>query len=65
VRELKEEAMKIFNEFEHYAPDSLRELGDVMMIFDDMQGTFQGRYTGRRLLEHMRRLKKQPEVRKG
>jgi len=70
VQQLKAEAKKILDEFAHYAPSSLREAESldedqrIMMIFDDMQGTFQGRYTGHSLLKYMREVrskKKQKE----
>ncbi|KAK0639447.1 hypothetical protein B0T16DRAFT_497542 [Cercophora newfieldiana] len=68
VRDLKAEAMKILNEFAHYAPPALRDAAAVpdedkrmMMIFDDMQGTFQGRYTGHSLLKYMRGVKPKPK----
>jgi hypothetical protein len=67
----KEEGMKIFKEFAHYAPESLREAKTmkesdrIMMIFDDMQGTFQGRYTGHSLLKHMREVKRQEKESRG
>jgi tetratricopeptide (TPR) repeat protein len=63
VQELKAEAKKVLDEFAHYAPDALREADSlpeshrIMMIFDDMQGTFQGRYTGHSLLKYMRHAK--------
>lgn len=63
----KEEGIKIFKEFAHYAPEGLREAKPkkesdrIMMIFDDMQGTFQGRYTGHSLLKHMRGVKREPK----
>ena len=50
---LKEEARKVIDKFHDFTPRHIRESGDDMMIFDDMQGTFTGRYTGTRLLKHI------------
>ncbi|KAK0711893.1 hypothetical protein B0H67DRAFT_555798 [Lasiosphaeris hirsuta] len=64
ARPLMEEARKVLDKFRHYAPWKIREAGDDMMIFDDMQGTFTGRYTGRKLLKHLQnRAKRQEEQR--
>ena len=52
---LREESTKVLNKYRHYAPDHIQDTGDEMMIFDDMQGTFTGRYTGMTLLKHIRR----------
>ncbi|KAK0613637.1 hypothetical protein B0T14DRAFT_526624 [Immersiella caudata] len=64
VQRLKAVAMEHIDKFAHHAPKILREAGDtlpeairLMMIFDDMQGTFQGRYTGHSLLKYMREMK--------
>ncbi|KAK3357865.1 nb-arc and tpr domain-containing protein [Lasiosphaeria hispida] len=62
ARLLMEEAKKVLDKFRHYAPWKIREAGNDMMIFDDMQGTFTGRYTGRNLLRHLQdRAKRQQE----
>lgn len=52
---LREESTKTLNEYRKYTPLYIQETGDEMMMFDDMQGTFTGRYTGRTLLPHIRR----------
>jgi hypothetical protein len=63
VQRLKAVAMEHIDKFAHHAPrilreaDSLPESQRLMMIFDDMQGTFQGRYTGHSLLKYMREMK--------
>jgi hypothetical protein len=43
----------VLNEVRGYAPAPIRDSGDDMMIFDDMQSTFWGRYTGRKLFKFM------------
>ncbi|KAK3368627.1 nb-arc and tpr domain-containing protein [Podospora didyma] len=63
IKELKAAAMEVLEEFRHYIPRSIRETGDIMMMFDDMQPTFQGRYTGRTLLPHIQARSKQQQGR--
>jgi hypothetical protein len=50
---LKSEARIILDKCRQYAAECVRDSEDEMMIFDDLQPTFQGRYTGRRLLKHL------------
>lgn len=52
---LREESTTTLNDYLKYTPDNIKSTGDEMMMFDDMQGTFTGRYTGRTLLPHIRR----------
>lgn len=52
---LREESTKTLNDYISFTPQHIRDTGDEMMMFDDMQGTFTGRYTGRTLLPHIRR----------
>jgi len=47
---LKQEARVVLDERSQYAAECVRATGDEMMIFDDLQPTFLGRYTGRTLL---------------
>jgi hypothetical protein len=52
---LKSEARKVIEECRQFAAECLHDVKDakdetMMMILDDLQGTFQGRYTGRALL---------------
>jgi len=51
---LRAESRKVLEEYRSYTPQHIQDTGDEMMIFDDMQGTFTGRYTGMTLLRHVR-----------
>ena len=53
ANKLQEDARRVLIKYRHYAPDHIQDTNDDMMIFDDMQGTFTGRYTGRDLLPHI------------
>jgi len=53
AKSLREKGEKVLEEFKPNSPAAIRESGDNMMIFDDMQSTFWGRYTGRKLLKFM------------
>ncbi|KAH8649070.1 hypothetical protein BX600DRAFT_109938 [Xylariales sp. PMI_506] len=44
------EASRFVEEFEGYAAECVRKLGDKMVILNDLQPTFQGRFTGRKIL---------------
>lgn len=50
---LREESKKVLDKFGQFAQERIRDSGDGMMIFDDLVGTFSGRYTGRHLLRHI------------
>ena len=52
---LRKASGEVLNKFRRYIPQHIQDTGDEMMMFDDMQGTFTGRYTGRSLLDHIRR----------
>ncbi|KAK1750091.1 transcription activator GutR [Echria macrotheca] len=53
AKTLRGQGEKVLNEVRDYAPPPIRDSGDNMMIFDDMQSTFWGRYTGRKLFKFM------------
>ncbi|KAH8881847.1 hypothetical protein GQ53DRAFT_886470 [Thozetella sp. PMI_491] len=50
---LRDDAMKIMDQCRQYAGLCVRGATDLLMIFDDLQPTFQGRYTSRGLLRHL------------
>lgn len=50
---LELQAEELLEKFGHYAAKSVRETKDKLMIFDDLQPTFLGRYTGQKLLKHL------------
>ena len=47
--------MQVLNEFGNYAAECVRGVDDKMMILDDLQPHFVGRYTGRALLQHLQK----------
>jgi hypothetical protein len=51
--ELEGRADAFLEEFQEYIPEAVRDSGDKLMIFDDLQPTFLGRYTGVKLLKHL------------
>ncbi len=55
AQKLKLEARKLVDEYRNYAPKAVLSSEDEAVILDDMQPTFQGRFTGRRLLRHMQK----------
>lgn len=46
-------ASEIFKKFEDFVAPCVKETGDRMMMFDDLQALNEGRWTGRKLLKHM------------
>lgn len=51
---LREDAMKVLEASRKFWPKCLRgPVEDTMALFDDLQGTFQGRYTNTGLLKHI------------
>lgn len=56
---MEAEAMQVVNEFGSYAAECVRGVNDKMMILDDLQPSFLGRYTGRSLLKHLQKCLKQ------
>jgi len=55
VEELKRQARIVLEDCRMYAAECVRNVADEMMIFDDLQGTFNGRYTGVKLLPHLQK----------
>jgi len=47
------EARKVLDMHKRWTPKVILNAGDDMLILDDMQGTFTGRYTGRALLKYL------------
>lgn len=56
---LEAQAQTLLDDFGDHAAESVQALGDKMMILDDLQPTFLGRYTGRKLLKHLQEFYKQ------
>lgn len=56
---MEKEAQVFLDEYGDYAADCVRGADDKMMILDDLQPTFSGRYTGLNLLK---RLQEHPEL---
>jgi hypothetical protein len=56
---LKGEARKVLEKCRDFAAECVRETKDEMMIFDDLQPTFQGRYTGHTLLKCLQKQSRQ------
>lgn len=50
---LEEEAGQVLFEIGNHAAECVCGVDDKMMILDDLQPTFLGRYTGRSLLKHL------------
>lgn len=46
-------ALAILDKFKDYIAPCVKETGDEMMMFDDLQALFEGRWTGTKLLKHM------------
>jgi hypothetical protein len=53
--ELEGNANGFLDEFSKYISEAVRDSGDKLMIFDDLQPTFLGRYTGVKLLTHLQK----------
>ncbi|GJC93878.1 transcriptional xre family [Colletotrichum higginsianum] len=53
VQTLKAEARKVLEEYRSYAAECVQSTNDELMIFDDLQPTLLGRYTGTALLKHL------------
>lgn len=53
AKALMAEARKVLETHKRWSPEVVRDAGDDMLILDDMQGTFTGRYTGRGLLMYL------------
>ncbi|KAK1835681.1 transcription activator GutR [Podospora conica] len=51
---LRVDSKMVLEKYRLFTPQHIQDTGDEMMIFDDMQGTFTGRYTGTSLLKHIR-----------
>ena len=62
AKSLKGEARKVLEKCRDYAAECVRGVEDEMMIFDDLQPTFQGRYTGRTLLRHLQEWSRQEKL---
>jgi hypothetical protein len=56
---LEAEAQSLLDDFGDHAAASVCATGDKMMILDDLQPSFLGRYTGRALLKHLQEYYKQ------
>lgn len=52
---LKAEVETVLNEFTSYAAECVHGVEDKMMILDDLQPSFFGRYTGVNLLKHLQK----------
>lgn len=52
--ELEAESQDVLNEFSTYAAECVQGLEDKLMVLDDLQPTFMGRYTSTKLLLHLR-----------
>lgn len=46
-------SMTVLEKFRDYIAPCVAETGDHMMMFDDLQALFEGRWTGTKLLKHM------------
>lgn len=53
VRTLRAEAKVILDKYSIFTAKCAREKGSDLVIFDDLQPTFLGRYLGRKLLEYL------------
>lgn len=48
---LQTAARRVLERYQEYAPPCVRDSGDELMVLDDLQPTFLGRWTGRSLLK--------------
>lgn len=46
-------AQALLDEYGDHAAQSVQDTNDKMMILDDLQSSFLGRYTGQTLLKHL------------
>lgn len=53
VSALEEDVTQVLKEYGSYAAECVHGDDDKLMILDDLQPTFVGRYTGRTLLKHL------------
>jgi hypothetical protein len=57
---LETNALIILNKYSPYTSEFLRGIEDSMVLFDDLQSIFDGRFTGRELLKYMQGVAGQP-----
>jgi len=57
---LETNALNILNKYSPYASEFLRGIEDPMVMFDDLQSIFDGRFTGRQLLKYIQVMADQP-----
>jgi hypothetical protein len=57
---LETNALNILYKYSLYASEFLRGIEDPMVMFDDLQSIFDGRFTGRQLLNYMQGVADQP-----
>ncbi len=53
AKDLEDEALKLLERLSEHVWPCLKEQNDPMLTFDDMQSIFEGRWTSRKLLNHM------------
>ncbi|KAI0127980.1 hypothetical protein BJ170DRAFT_397576 [Xylariales sp. AK1849] len=62
ARQLEDEARKVSNKYSSFVSECLQDADDLMLVFDEFQPTFDGRFTGQRLLKQMQEWYSQDHV---
>jgi hypothetical protein len=65
ARRLEKEALRVLDSFKGFGSECVRDSDDIFMIFDDLQPTFDGRYTGTTLLRRVQEWSKAKRAQPG